>query len=133
MYKKNNIFEQIIKNKKKSYKIYENQNNIAILDINPIVIGHTLTIPKNIKDDNIFNMKKKKYISLMNFSYKIANILKKTIKCKKIALSVVGLEINYVHVHLLPINKIEDLNFKKKIKINKDKFIKLLSKIKKNL
>ncbi|WGH25255.1 MAG: HIT domain-containing protein [Candidatus Shikimatogenerans bostrichidophilus] len=129
----NNIFKKIIKKEIESYIIYETKNNIAILDINPIIIGHTLTIPKNINNSNIFDMDKKKYISLMNFSYKIAKILKKTIKCKKISLSVIGLDINYVHVHLIPINTIKDLNFENKIKMSKIKFINLLKKIKKNL
>ncbi|MDH3005087.1 MAG: HIT domain-containing protein [Candidatus Shikimatogenerans sp. JK-2022] len=128
-----NIFKRIIKKEVESYIIYENKNNIAILDINPIKIGHTLTIPKNINNSNIFNMDKKKYISLMYFSYKIANILKKTIKCKKISLSVIGLDIDYVHVHLIPINNINDLNFKKKIKMSKIEFVNLLKKIKNNL
>ncbi|WGH24710.1 MAG: HIT domain-containing protein [Candidatus Shikimatogenerans bostrichidophilus] len=128
-----NVFKQIIKGKIKSYKIYENKNNIAILDKYPIIYGHTLCIPKNIKTGNIFNLKIKKYISLMKFTYKMANILKKIIKCKKISLSVVGLEIDYVHIHLIPINKISDLNFKNKIKITNKKLISLLKKIKKNI
>ncbi|MDH3004869.1 MAG: HIT family protein [Candidatus Shikimatogenerans sp. JK-2022] len=130
-----NIFQKIIKKEKKSHIIYENKKNIAILDIYPVTLGHTLVIPKNIKDDYIFSMNTKKYLSLMKFSYFIANILKKSIKCKRISLSVVGLEIKYVHVHLIPINKIEDLNFlkKKKKKINEKKLNNILKKIKKKI
>ncbi|WGH24894.1 MAG: HIT domain-containing protein [Candidatus Shikimatogenerans bostrichidophilus] len=128
-----NIFKKIIKNKIKSYKIYEDNNNIAILDKYPVNYGHTLIIPKNISTGYIFNINIKKYISLMKFSYKIAKLLKKTIKCKKISLSVIGLEINYVHIHLIPINKIDDLNFKKKIKISNKKLKILLNNIKNNI
>ncbi|MDH3004305.1 MAG: HIT domain-containing protein [Candidatus Shikimatogenerans sp. JK-2022] len=129
----NNIFKKIINKKIKSYIISETKNNIAILDIYPIMIGHTLVIPKNINNSNFFNMNKLKYISLMNYSYKIANVLKKTIKCKKISLSIIGLDINYVHIHLIPINRIEDLNYKNKIKMSNIQFIKILNNIKKNL
>ncbi|WGH25816.1 MAG: HIT family protein [Candidatus Shikimatogenerans bostrichidophilus] len=130
---KTNIFKQIIKKEIDSYIIDEDKYNIAILDINPIMIGHTLTIPKNIKSDYIFNLPKKNFNLLMNFSYKIANILKKTIPCKKISLSVIGLEIPYVHVHLIPINSIKDLNFNKHIKISKSTFNNLLNDIKKKI
>lgn len=130
---KKNIFQKIINKEIKSYIIHEDSNNIAILDINPIMIGHTLIIPKNIKEDNIFNLEKDKFNLLMNFSYYIANVLKKTIPCKKISLSVLGLEIPYVHVHLIPINTIEDFNFKKKIKITKQTLNNLLKDIKLNL
>ncbi len=130
----NNIFKKIINNKIKSYKIIENYDNIAILDIHPIKYGHTLVIPKNINTDNIFNISEKDYISLMIFTKKIALGLKKSIKCKRIGLFIMGFDVPHVHIHLIPINKESDIDFSKKRKtLSEEKFLFLLNKIKKLL
>ncbi|WP_212113299.1 HIT family protein [Candidatus Shikimatogenerans silvanidophilus] len=127
-----NIFKKIILGKLPSYKIYEDENSIAILDIYPIKIGHTIIIPKkNIKE--IFNLEKNKYLKLMFFTYKIANAIKKTILCKKVSIVTLGFEINHAHIHLIPINKESDINFKNKKKIKNNIFLIICNSIKYNL
>ena len=99
------IFTKIINGELPSHKVAEDDNNIAILDINPNTLGHTLCIPK-IQIDKIFDLDNDQFNSLMCFSYKVAKAINKNIKCKRIAISVIGLEVPHVHVHLIPISNI---------------------------
>src|SRR6056300_1201187 len=111
------IFTKIINGEIPSYKVAENNDFIAFLDINPNAKGHTLVVPKK-EENKIFDSSKDEYSALMDFSYKVAKVLEKTIVCKRIGMSVIGLEVPHVHVHLIPINSMTDMQFQKKIKIS---------------
>ena len=110
------IFTKIIKGELPSYRIDETDDCFAFLDINPNQKGHTLCVLKK-EIDYIFDLESNDYQKLMNFSRKIALALKKSINCKRIALSIIGLEVSHVHVHLIPIESMSDMNFSKKINI----------------
>ena len=126
------VFSKIVNGEIPCYKIDEDDKCLAFLDINPNSYGHTLCILKK-EVDYIFDLKHQDYISLMSFSKKIANAIKKSVSCKRIAMSVVGLEVPHVHVHLIPINKIEDLNFSNNLNLEKQSFEEICFKIKSNL
>lgn len=125
------IFTKIVNGDIPSYKIAENDDFYAFLDINPNAKGHTLVIPKR-EEDKIFELSEEEYLGLMSFSYKVAKAIEKTITCNRVGMSVVGLEVPHVHVHLIPINKMEDMQFIKKIKLTEDEFTSLANKISKN-
>ena len=126
------VFSKIVNGEIPCYKIDEDDKCLAFLDINPNSYGHTLCILKK-EVDYIFDLKHQDYISLMIFSKKIANAIKKSVSYKRIAMSVVGLEVPHVHVHLIPINKIEDLNFSNNLNLEKQSFEEICFKIKSNL
>lgn len=105
------IFTKIVNNEIPSYKVEENQEFLAFLDAMPLVEGHTLVIPKK-EEDFIFDLEDENYASLWVFAKKIAKRLQKTYPTKRIAVAVVGLEVAHAHIHLVPIEKMEDLNFK---------------------
>jgi histidine triad (HIT) family protein len=125
----NSIFTQIINGEIPCYKIAETDNCFAFLDINPNAAGHTLCIPKK-EIDLIFDLDDKDYQDLMNFSNKIAKALKKAVPCERIGISVIGLEVPHAHVHLVPLNSMEDITFKKKIEMNEKEFQDLAISIK---
>jgi len=126
------IFTKIIRGELPCYKIDENDDCFAFLDINPNTRGHTLCILKK-EIDYIFDLSSEDYQKLMNFSRKIAIVLKKSVNCKRIALSVVGLEVPHVHVHLIPLESMSDMNFDRSIKLDDNEFKSLVEKIKSNL
>ena len=126
------IFTKIIRGELPCYKIDENDDCFAFLDINPNSRGHTLCILKK-EIDYIFDLSSEDYQKLMNFSKKIAIALKKSVNCKRIALSVVGLEVPHVHVHLIPLESMSDMNFDRSIKLDDNEFKSLVEKIKSNL
>ena len=126
------IFTKIIRGELPSYKIDETDDCFAFLDINPNTKGHTLCILKK-EIDYIFDLSSEDYKKLMNFSRKIAIALKKSVNCKRIALSVVGLEVPHVHVHLIPLESMSDMNFDRSIKLDQNEFKSLVEKIKSNL
>ncbi len=107
------IFTKIINGEIPCYKIAENTNFIAFLDVNPNAKGHTLVVPKK-EVNKLFDLDKKTYQELMSFSREIAIALEKAIPCKRIGMSVIGLEVPHVHVHLIPLQKMEDIQFNKK-------------------
>ncbi len=125
------VFTKIIAGEIPSYKIAEDHNYIAILDINPNAIGHTLVIPKK-EVNKLFDLDKETYNGLMDFSFRVANALKKTIPCKRIGMSVIGLEVPHVHVHLIPINTMADMQFIKKEKLQVNECIELTHRISRN-
>ncbi len=125
------IFTKIIKGEIPSYKIAEDEKHFAFLDINPNAKGHTLVVPKK-EVNKIFDLDQQDYIELMNFSYRIAKAIEKTIPCKRVGMSVVGLEVPHVHVHLVPLNSMEDIQFIKKESITKDEFVVVAEKIASN-
>ena len=126
------IFTKIIKGDLPSYRIDETDDCFAFLDINPNQKGHTLCVLKK-EIDYIFDLESDDYQKLMNFSRKIALALKKSINCKRIALSIIGLEVPHVHVHLIPIESMSDMNFSKKINLSDNEFKLIVKKIKSNL
>ena len=106
------IFTRIINRELPSYIVCEDKENIAFLDINPLRRGHTLIVPK-LEVDNIFSLNKNSYNSLFSFAKKVAINMKKKITCNRIGMSVVGLDVPHAHIHLIPINSFEDMNFNK--------------------
>jgi len=126
------LFTKIIEGDIPSYKIAEDDNFYAFLDINPNAKGHTLCIPKK-EEDKIFDLDEDTYIELMRFSRKIAKSLKKSIACKRIGIAVVGLEVPHVHVHLIPLNDMKEMTFQHKIFMSPDELEALSVKIRSNM
>ena len=126
------IFTKILRGELPCHKIDETDDCFAFLDINPNTKGHTLCILKK-EIDYIFDLSSEDYKKLMNFSRKIAIALKKSVNCKRIALSVIGLEVPHVHVHLIPLESMSDMNFGRSIKLDDNEFKSIVIKIKSNL
>ena len=122
------IFSKIISGDIPSFKVAENEKFLAFLDINPNTRGHTLCIPKKEVDD-FLDLDPLLFKELIGFSRDVALAIKKTIPCEKVALSIVGLEVPHVHVHLIPITAIKDVTFINKVKLDKDEFISTAEKI----
>jgi histidine triad (HIT) family protein len=104
------IFTKIIEGEIPSYKIAEDENYYAFLDINPLAKGHTLVVPKK-ETDYIFDLDDNTIQGLFAFSKKVARGIEKVIECKRIGIAVLGLEVPHAHVHLVPINGIFDIEF----------------------
>ena len=123
------IFTKIINKEIPCYLVAESQSIISFMDINPIAIGHVLVVPKK-EIDNIFDLDSKTYHELWDFAKKVSIALKKTIPCNRIGISVIGLEVPHAHIHLVPINKMSDMDFKNKISssINFDEIAQKISK-----
>lgn len=115
------IFTKIINGEIPCYKIAETEDFFAFLDINPNAKGHTLCIPKK-EVDKIFDLDEATYIGLMQFSRKVAIAIEKAIPCKRVGVSVIGLEVPHVHVHLIPLNSMEDARFISKETLTKEDF-----------
>ena len=105
------IFTKIIKNEIPSYKIAEDDKHLAFLDAMPLVKGHTLVIPKQ-ETDFIFDLENEEFKNLWSFAQTVAKKLQKTYPDKRIAVAVIGLEVPHAHIQLIPISKMEDMNFK---------------------
>ena len=125
------IFTKIINGEIPCYKVAEDDNYIAFLDINPNAKGHTLVVPKK-EENKLFDLSKQEYLDLMDFSYRVAKALEKTIPCKRIGTSVIGLEVPHVHVHLIPLNSMADIQFSQKVKLTTDEFVTLAESISNN-
>jgi len=115
------IFSKIISGEIPSYKIAETDDFLAFLDINPNAKGHTLCIPKK-EVNKIFDLDETAYLNLMAFSRKVAIAIEKAIPCKRVGMSVVGLEVPHVHVHLIPLNSMEDIRFLNKASLTPEDF-----------
>jgi len=126
------IFTKIVKGEIPCYKIAEDENFLAFLDVNPNAKGHTLCIPKK-EIDKIFEIDDDLYIGLMQFAKKIATALEKTIPCKRIGMAVIGLEVPHAHVHLIPLNEMNEMRFETKVSLSKEEFEALALEIKENL
>jgi histidine triad (HIT) family protein len=126
------IFSKIVNGEIPCYKIAEDDNFLAFLDVNPNAEGHTLCIPKK-EIDKIFDIEEELYIGLMQFSKKVAIALEKSVPCKRIGMSVIGLEVPHAHVHLIPLNEMDDIRFQKKVTLSKEEFLALALKIQGNL
>jgi histidine triad (HIT) family protein len=126
------IFTKIVNGEIPAYKIAEDENYLAFLDVNPNAEGHTLCIPKK-EIDKIFDMDDELYLGLMKFSKKIAIALEKTVPCKRVGMAVVGLEVPHAHVHLIPLNEMDEMRFQNKVSLSKEEFETLAKKIHANL
>ena len=126
------IFTKIVKGEIPCYKIAETQEFLAFLDVNPNSKGHTLCIPKK-EVDKIFDLDETTYLGLMQFSRKVAKAIEKTVPCKRIGLSVIGLEVPHVHVHLIPLHTMEDARFIEKQSLTPEEFTALAKAIQANL
>ena len=126
------IFTKIVNGEIPAYKIAEDDKYLAFLDVNPNAKGHTLCIPKQ-EIDKIFDMDDELYLGLMKFSKKIAAALEKTVPCKRIGMAVVGLEVPHAHVHLIPLNEMDEMRFHKKVSLSKEEFEALAKSIQANL
>ena len=108
------IFTKIAKGEIPSYKVAENDEFYAFLDISPLAAGHTLVIPKNVEDDYIFNLDPAVYQGLWAFARKVAQALKAAVPCKRVGVAVLGMEVPHTHIHLVPLQTEGDLDFRKK-------------------
>jgi len=123
------IFTKIIKGEIPSYKIAEDDNYYAFLDINPLAKGHTLVIPKK-ETDYILDIEDKELAGLFVFAKKVGKAIESIVPCKKMGITVIGLEVLHAHIHLIPINSIYDMDFKQpKLSFPPDEFKKLAAQI----
>ncbi len=126
------IFTKIVNGEIPAYKIAEDDKYLAFLDVNPNAKGHTLCIPKQ-EIDKIFDMEEEDYLGLMKFSKKVAAALEKTVPCKRVGIAVVGLEVPHAHVHLIPLNEMDEMRFQNKVSLSKEEFEALAKSIQANL
>lgn len=122
------IFTKIIKGEIPAYKVAENDQFLAFLDVRPNVKGHTLCIPKQ-EVDKIFDLDEDTYMGLMAFSRKVAKAIEKTISCKRVGMAVVGLEVPHVHVHLIPLQKMGDMNFAQVEELSEEEFMQTAAEL----
>jgi len=126
------IFTKIITGEIPCYKVHENEHFIAFLDINPNAKGHTLCVPKK-ETNKLFDLKDSEYTALMNFSKQVALALRKAVPCLRIGMSVIGLEVPHVHVHLIPLHSMENATFQHKVSLKPQEFEALASQIRQYL
>jgi histidine triad (HIT) family protein len=127
------IFSKIINGEIPSYKVAENEEFFAFLDINPLKAGHTLVVPKK-ETDYIFDLEDVSLSAMMLFSKKIASAIKSAFPCNRIAVVILGLEVPHAHIHLIPMDTMEDINFKnKKLKFSPEEFKAIAEKISRNV
>jgi histidine triad (HIT) family protein len=127
------IFTKIINGEIPCYKIAEDENYIAFLDVFPLKKGHTLVVPKK-EIDYMFDLDSETYQGLMLFTKKIAEAIRVTYPCNRIGMAVIGLEVPHAHIHLVPINTMNDMNFANdKLTYSKEEFIECAENIKRNL
>ncbi|MFD1094804.1 HIT family protein [Salegentibacter chungangensis] len=126
------IFRKIVRGELPCYKIAEDSQFMAFLDVNPNTKGHTLCIPKK-EVDKLFDLEEGAYQELMRFSRKVALALEKTVPCKRVGMAVVGLEVPHAHVHLIPLNSMDDMNFSNKYHMEDEEFKELAKSVHVNL
>jgi histidine triad (HIT) family protein len=123
------VFSKIIRGDIPSYKVAENEKFYAFLDISPLAEGHTLVIPKQ-EVDNIFDLPEEDYAELFVFAQKIAKSIHKNFPCKKVGMAVIGLEVPHAHIHLVPINEVNDIDFSRpKLSISDNRFREIAERI----
>ena len=126
------IFTKIISGEIPCYKVAETKDFLAFLDINPNAKGHTLCIPKK-EENKIFDLEENEYVELMKFSRKVAKGIEKVIDCKRVGMTVIGLEVPHVHVHLIPLTTMEDARFINKKELSPEEFKTISNQISKAL
>jgi len=126
------LFTKIINGEIPCYKIAEDADFLAFLDINPNAKGHTLCIPK-IEVDKILDMDEAHFLKLMAFSRKVGKAVGETIACKRVGITVIGLEVPHAHVHLIPLNTMQDATFQHKTQLTKDEFEAVATSIRANI
>lgn len=125
------IFSKIVTGEIPCYKVAENDHFLAFLDIMPLSLGHVLVIPKK-EEDFIFDMDDSELSEMMIFAKEVAHRMKRAIECKRIGVSVIGLEVPHAHIHLIPINSVNDMNFaKEKLSISQQQLQEIADKINK--
>lgn len=123
------IFTKIINDEMTAYKIAENDDFVAFLDAMPLVKGHTLVVPKK-EVDLIFDLDSEEYKNLWSFAQTVAKKVKNAIPCIRVGVAVVGLEVPHAHIHLIPLNKIEDMNFKnERLKLSVEEYTEIQKSI----
>jgi len=122
------VFTKIINGEIPSYKIAETEDFFVFLDINPNAVGHTLVVPK-VEIDKVFDMEDVLYTKLFQYSKTVAKAIEKAVPCKRVGMSVIGLEVPHVHVHLVPLNEMADATFGKKEKLTDAEFKALAKSI----
>lgn len=124
------VFTKIAKGEIPSYKVAENEDFYAFLDIAPLAKGHTLVIPKNVEDDYIFHLDEQTYMGLCAFARKVALAMKNAVPCKRIGVAVLGMEVPHTHIHLVPLQSEADLDFRKdKLKLSGDEMAAIAESI----
>lgn len=126
------IFTKIVNGELPAYKVAETDKFLAFLDVRPNAKGHTLCIPKE-EVNKLFDLDEDTYMGLMEFSRKVAKGLEKAVSCKRIGMAVVGLEVPHVHVHLIPLNSMGDMNFANSVSLTEEEFQQIADDIKANI
>lgn len=126
------IFTKIVHGEIPAYKVAETDRYLAFLDVNPNAKGHTLCIPKQ-EVDQLFDMDAEHYAGLMAFAHQVATALKKTVPCKRIGMAVIGLEVPHAHVHLIPLNEMDEMRFQNKVRLSAEEFTDLANRISQNM
>lgn len=124
------IFTKIAKGEISSYKVAENEDFYAFLDIAPMTEGHTLVIPKHVEEDYIFNLDDSTYSGLCIFAKKVAEAIRTAIPCRRVGVAVLGMEVPHTHIHLVPLNAESDMDFRKnKLELSPDRFAEIAAAI----
>ena len=124
------IFTKIAKGEIPSYKVAENENFYAFLDIAPMAKGHTLVIPKHVEDDYIFNLDHETYMGLCSFAKEVAQAIKAAVPCQRVGVAVLGMEVPHTHIHLVPLTTEADMDFRKqKLELSSEEFAQIASSI----
>lgn len=124
------IFTKIAKREIPSYKVAENEDFYAFLDIAPMAKGHTLVIPKHVEDDYIFNLEDETYMGLCAFAKKVAQAVKAAVPCQRVGVAVLGMEVPHTHIHLVPLTTEADMDFrKKKLELTQEEFTEIANAI----
>ena len=127
------IFSKIISDEIPAYKVLENENFLAFLDIFPLAKGHVLVIPKK-ETDYLFDITSNEYLEIWKFAQQVAKAMDKVIDCKRIGVAVIGLEVPHAHIHLVPLNNVSDINFERpKLSFSEEEMDEVAQKIRKAL
>ncbi|WP_411274792.1 HIT family protein [Daejeonella sp.] len=127
------IFSKIVAGEIPAHKVAESVQYLAFLDVNPLVEGHVLVIPK-IEIDYLFDMESDEYVGLMMFAQIVAKGLKKAIPCNRIGLTVMGMEVPHAHIHLIPMNSMDDMNFgRQKLNLSEERLVEIADLIREKL